>query len=102
MSDPKAINLRFPDPAQRAAIAAAAKAEGVSMQEYILGAAYARATALENRFIDAFRASMARSGEAFAAAAGDADPTPEYRAAERQAAAELESESAAPKRGHAA
>ncbi|MFI6585717.1 hypothetical protein [Embleya sp. NPDC050493] len=98
MSDPKAINLRFPDPGQRAAIAAAAKAEGVSMQEYILGAAYARATALEDRFLDAFRASMARSGDAFAAEAGEVDPTPEQRAAEHEAAREL----AAPERGHAA
>jgi len=85
MSDPKAINLRFPDPGQRAAIAAAAKAEGVSMQEYILGAAYARATALEGRFLDAFRSSMARSAEAFAIEAGDVDPTPEQREAERAA-----------------
>jgi uncharacterized protein (DUF1778 family) len=98
MSDPKAINLRFPDPGQRAAITAAAKAEGVSMQEYILGAAYARATALEDRFLNAFRASMARSADAFAVEAGDVDPTPEQREAERAAGHDL----AAPGRGHVA
>ncbi|NUU20352.1 MAG: hypothetical protein HOV68_02380 [Streptomycetaceae bacterium] len=92
------MNLRFPDPGQRAAIAAAAKAEGVSMQEYILGAAYARATAVEDRFLDAFRGSMARSGDAFAAEPGDTDPTPEQRAAERDAERDL----SRPGRGHAA
>src|SRR5947207_454454 len=40
-SSPKAMNLRFPDPEQRAAIEAAARKEGVSLQEYILSAAYA-------------------------------------------------------------
>lgn len=89
MSEPKAINLRFPDPGQRAAIAAAAKAEGVSMQEYILGAAYARATALEGRFLDAFRASQARSGDAFTREPGDTDPTAEQRTAEADARREL-------------
>ncbi|MFE0511302.1 hypothetical protein [Streptomyces sp. NPDC058964] len=96
MSDPRAMNLRFRDPEQRAAIVAAAKQEGVSLQEYILFAAYARATAVEQRFLDGFRHSMARSGAAFAAEL--ADPTPEHRAAERQAWQEL----AGQERGHAA
>jgi uncharacterized protein (DUF1778 family) len=85
MSEPKAMNLRFPDPEQRAAIAAAAKQEGVSMQEYILSAAYARATAIEHRFLDSFKESMARSGAAFAADPSSIDATAEQRAAEQQA-----------------
>ncbi|MGW7200230.1 type II toxin -antitoxin system TacA 1-like antitoxin [Streptomyces chryseus] len=90
MTEPKAMNLRFPDPEQRAAIAAAAKQEGVSMQEYILSAAYARATAVEQRFLEGFKESMARSGAAFAAEPSSVDPSPEQRAAEQQARAELE------------
>jgi uncharacterized protein (DUF1778 family) len=96
MSEPKAMNLRFPDPDQRAAIAAAAKQEGVSMQEYILSAAYNRATAVEKRFLEGFRDSMARSGAAFAAE--PADPSAEHRAAEQRARHELEQ----PGQGHAA
>ncbi|MFE1879642.1 type II toxin -antitoxin system TacA 1-like antitoxin [Streptomyces diastatochromogenes] len=99
MSHPKAMNLRFPDPAQRAAIEAAAKQEGVSLQEYILSAAYARATAVEERFLEAFRASMARSGDAFAEGGGAADPGAEQRAAELQARRDLEEQQ---ERGHAA
>ncbi|MFD5097489.1 type II toxin -antitoxin system TacA 1-like antitoxin [Streptomyces albidochromogenes] len=92
------MNLRFPDPEQRAAIAAAAKHEGVSLQEYILSAAYARATAVEQRFLDGFKESMARSGAAFAAEPSSVDPSQEHRAAEQRARAELERQ----KRGHAA
>ncbi|KPI16446.1 hypothetical protein OK006_10698 [Actinobacteria bacterium OK006] len=99
MSHPKAMNLRFPDPAQRAAIEAAARQEGVSLQEYILSAAYARATAVEERFLDAFRESMSRSSEAFAEEAGTADPSAEQRAAELQARRDLEEQQ---ERGHAA
>ncbi|MFI5794979.1 DUF1778 domain-containing protein [Streptomyces sp. NPDC051677] len=98
MSEPKAMNLRFPDPEQRAAIAAAAKQEGVSLQEYILSAAYARATAVEARFLEGFKESMAHSGAAFAAEAGAAAPRAEERAAEREARRELEQQ----ERGHAA
>ncbi|MFD0312775.1 type II toxin -antitoxin system TacA 1-like antitoxin [Streptomyces flavalbus] len=98
MSDPKAMNLRFPDPAQRAAIAAAAKQAGVSMQEYILSAAYDRATAVERRFLEGFRASMDRSGAAFAAEPSAVDPGAEQRAAEQEARRELERR----ERGHAA
>ncbi|MEU3255111.1 DUF1778 domain-containing protein [Streptomyces sp. NPDC006997] len=98
MSDPKAMNLRFPDPAQRAAIAAAAKQAGVSMQEYILSAAYDRATAVERRFLAGFRASMDHSGAAFAAEPSAVDPGAERRAAEQDARRELERR----ERGHAA
>ncbi|MCG3039607.1 DUF1778 domain-containing protein [Streptomyces fenghuangensis] len=101
MSESKAMNLRFPDPEQRAAIAAAAREAGVSMQEYILSAAYDRATAVERRFLDAFRASMARSGAAFAAEPGAGDPTAEQRAAERAARHEM-GRHARPGRGDAA
>ncbi|UIX28568.1 type II toxin -antitoxin system TacA 1-like antitoxin [Streptomyces sp. GQFP] len=89
-NSPKAMNLRFPDPEQRAAIEAAARKEGVSLQEYILSAAYARATAVEEAFLKAFRGSMAFSGAAFAAEPSVADPTAEQRDAERQARRELE------------
>jgi uncharacterized protein (DUF1778 family) len=92
------MSLRFPDPAQRAAIAAAARQEGVSMQEYILSAAYDRATAVEQRFLDGFKASMARSGAAFAAEPSSLEPSAEQRAAEREAQRELEHQ----ERGHAA
>jgi hypothetical protein len=90
MPHPKAMNLRFPDPAQRAAIEAAARQEGVSLQEYILSAAYARATAVEGRFLDAFRASMAHSGDAFTEGAGTVASVAEQRAAELQARHGLE------------
>ncbi|MET7717238.1 DUF1778 domain-containing protein [Streptomyces sp. NPDC005407] len=89
MSKSQAMNLRFPDPEQRTAIAAAAKAEGVSMQEYILSAAYARATAVERRFLEGFQESMARSGAVFAAEPSAIDASAEQRAAEQQALAEL-------------
>ncbi|MEU1124613.1 DUF1778 domain-containing protein [Streptomyces sp. NPDC005899] len=85
MAEPKAMNLRFPDAEQRAAITAAAKQEGVSLQEYILSAAYARATAVEQRFLDGFKESMARSGAAFAAEPSGIDPPAEQRAAEQEA-----------------
>ncbi|MEU1415279.1 DUF1778 domain-containing protein [Streptomyces sp. NPDC005731] len=98
MSDAKAMNLRFPDPEQRAAIAAAAKQEGISMQEYILSAAYARATAVEQRFLEGFKESKDRSGAAFAAEPSSMDPSEEQRAAEQQARQEIESHG----RGHAA
>ncbi|WP_434600659.1 DUF1778 domain-containing protein [Streptomyces sp. A5-4] len=81
---------RFPDPEQRAAIAAAAKQEGVSLQEYILSAAYSRATAVEQRFLDGFKQSMGRSGAAFAAEPGGSGPAEEERAAEQQARTEIE------------
>ena len=93
------MNLRFPDPDQRAAIEAAARQEGVSLQEYILSAAYARATAVQTHFLDAFQASMARSGDAFAEAADAADPVTERRAAELTARHDLETDQ---ERGHAA
>ncbi|MFI9587571.1 DUF1778 domain-containing protein [Streptomyces sp. NPDC052236] len=99
MSEPRAMNLRFPDPEQRAAIAAAARQEGVSLQEYILSAAYARATAVEQRFLEAFKASMARSGAAFAAESSSIDPGADERAAEQQALAELGTHG---EQGHAA
>lgn len=92
------MSLRFPDPAQRAAIEAAARQEGVSLQEYILSAAYSRATAVEERFLDAFKRSMARSGSAFAAEPSSIDPSAEARAAELEARRGLEQQD----RGHAA
>lgn len=83
------MSLRFPDPEQRRAIESAAREAGVSMQEYILRAAYERATAVEVKFLEAFRASMARSGDAFDAEPSASDPSPEQRAAEQQARADF-------------
>ncbi|MFJ2263465.1 DUF1778 domain-containing protein [Streptomyces sp. NPDC087844] len=97
MTSSKALNLRFPDPGQREAIEAAARQEGVSMQEYILRAAVDRATAVEKTFLAAFQASRARSGEAFRNLT-ELDPSAEQRAAEQAARAEVE----APSQGHAA
>ncbi|MGW1727782.1 type II toxin -antitoxin system TacA 1-like antitoxin [Streptomyces sp. NPDC002306] len=99
MSHPKAMNLRFPDAAQRAAIEAAARQEGVSLQEYILSAAYARATAVEERFLSAFRESMSRSGDAFDQGGGAAGSGVQQRAAELEARRELEEQQ---ERGQAA
>lgn len=96
-SEGKAISLRFPDPRQRTAIAAAAKAAGMSMQQYILLAAYDRATAVEKSFLDAFDASVSRTYEAFAAEENAVDPSPQQRDAERQAHQDLQTG-----RGHAA
>ncbi|MGW2081097.1 type II toxin -antitoxin system TacA 1-like antitoxin [Streptomyces sp. NPDC001939] len=89
-NNPKALNLRFPDPAQRAAIEAAARQEGMSLQEYILSAAVDKATAVERKFLAAFEESMARSGAAFRAASDSMDPGPEHRAAEQRARRDLD------------
>jgi uncharacterized protein (DUF1778 family) len=89
MSEPKAMSLRFPDPEQRVAIAAAAQAAGVSMQQYILTAAYDRATAVEARFLEAVDDSLAHVAEAFAADGDGLDPGPEFRAAEQRAGMDL-------------
>ncbi|MFE4668804.1 DUF1778 domain-containing protein [Streptomyces sp. NPDC056716] len=95
----KAMNLRFPDPAQRAAIESAARQEGVSLQEYILSAAYDRATAVEKHFLDAFRESMDRSGDAFDEDIRPAGSGAAQRADDLEARLELE---ALQERGHAA
>ncbi|MCF2131703.1 hypothetical protein L1I79_35555 [Strepomyces sp. STD 3.1] len=99
MSQPKAMNLRFPDPAQRTAIETAARQAGVSLQEYILSAAYDRATAVESRFLEAFEVSMSRSGDAFSEEAGAVDPSTERRTAELAARHDLDG---VQERGHAA
>ncbi|MFB7713950.1 DUF1778 domain-containing protein [Streptomyces sp. NPDC056105] len=90
MTHSKALNLRFPDPTQRAAIEAAARQAGVSLQEYILSAAVDKATAVERKFLSAFEESMARSGDAFRAASDSLDPSPEQRAAEQGAQRDLD------------
>lgn len=87
---PKAMNLHFRDPAQRAAIEAATRKEGVSPQEYILSAAYARATAAEEAFLKGFRSSMAFSGKAFEAEPSAVDASAEQREAEHRARQEPE------------
>ncbi|MFC5201026.1 hypothetical protein [Streptomyces kaempferi] len=56
------------------------------------------ATAVEERFLDAFRRSMSRSGDAFAEEAGAAAPGAEQRTAELEARRDLEEQQ---KRGHA-
>lgn len=85
----KALNLRFPDPAQREAIETAARQQNMSLQEYILSAAYDRATAVERSFLAHFQESMAHSGAAFKDAVDELDPSPEQRAAEAAARREL-------------
>ncbi|MBZ4324127.1 DUF1778 domain-containing protein [Streptomyces sp. SCA2-4] len=84
------MSLRFPDPEQRRAIEAAAREAGVSMQEYILSAAYERATAIEAKFLQAFQDSMSRSGDAFAEEPAVCDPSPEWRSAEESARSSVE------------
>jgi len=81
---PKAMSLRFPDPATYEAIATAARADGVSLQEYVLSAAYQRATALERAFLAAAGDHYARTREAFAEL-GDNRPDADRRAAEKAA-----------------
>lgn len=68
------------------------------MQEYILSAAYSRAIAVEERFLQGFKESMARSGAAFAAEPGSLDPSAEQRTAEQESRRELEQQ----EQGHAA
>ncbi|MEU6497760.1 hypothetical protein ABZ890_46750 [Streptomyces sp. NPDC046984] len=70
----------------------------MSIQDYVLSAAYARATAVEDSFLQAFKDSMERSGHAFAAEPSAVDPTPAQRTAERHAIRDLEPG----KQGHAA
>ena len=66
----KALNLRFKDPQQHQAITAAAKAAGVSVQDYILEAALRRALAVQDRFVQAALDAHRGTAEAFA----DLDP----------------------------
>ncbi|MFD8079897.1 hypothetical protein ACFV3E_45825 [Streptomyces sp. NPDC059718] len=85
----KAMSLRFPDPEQYAAIAAAAKASDMSMQDYVLSAAYERATAVERVFLDAARQAAEYTREAFAEI-GDDQPDTDRRAAAQAARYRLE------------
>ncbi|MFF7216321.1 hypothetical protein ACFZAU_38290 [Streptomyces sp. NPDC008238] len=80
-AEKKAMSLRFPDAEQYEAIAGAAKAAGVSMQEYVLSAAYERATAVEKIFLDAAQEAAEYTREAFAEL-GDNIPDAERRAAD--------------------
>ncbi|MFF8430553.1 hypothetical protein ACF07Y_36520 [Streptomyces sp. NPDC016566] len=59
------------------------------MQEYILSAAYTRATAVEQTFLRAFEASMARSGAAFASASSGIGNSRAEQHGEQQARQEL-------------
>ncbi len=85
------MSLRFPDPDQYEAIATAAKAAGVSLQEYVLSAAYERATAIEVKFLEAARSAYEYTREAFAEL-GDDQPDEEARVREAAARAELEND----------
>ncbi|CAL9335616.1 hypothetical protein SUDANB176_00159 [Streptomyces sp. enrichment culture] len=60
------------------------------IQEYILSAAYDRATAAERRFLESFKASTAHSGAALAAEPGSIDADTEQRASEQETWRELE------------
>jgi uncharacterized protein (DUF1778 family) len=66
----KALNLRFKDPQQHQAITDAARAAGVSVQDYILEAALRRALAVQDRFVQAALDSHRATADAFA----DLDP----------------------------
>ncbi|MEU4093232.1 hypothetical protein [Streptomyces sp. NPDC026673] len=88
-TEKKAMSLRFPDPDQYAAIAAAAKAADMSMQDYVLSAAYDRATAVERVFLDAARQASEYTREAFAEI-GDDRPDTERLAAAAAAGRRLE------------
>lgn len=78
------MSLRFPDSEQYDAIAAAAKAADMSLQEYVLSAAYDRATAVERVFLDAARQASEYTREAFAEI-GDDRPDTDRRAAAQSA-----------------
>ncbi|MDX3076680.1 DUF1778 domain-containing protein [Streptomyces sp. MI02-7b] len=80
-AEKKAMSLRFPTPEQYDAIAGAAKAAGVSMQEYVLSAAYERATAVEKIFLDAARQASEYTREAFAELGDDQPDTDRHAAA---------------------
>ena len=56
----KAMSLRFPIRGSGLRSPPPAKAAGMSMQQYILTAAYDRATAVETAFLEAFDAAVAR------------------------------------------
>ncbi|WP_370130017.1 DUF1778 domain-containing protein [Streptacidiphilus sp. EB103A] len=66
----KALNLRFKDPQQHQAITDAARAAGVSVQDYILEAALRRALAVQDRFVQAALDAHRTTADAFA----DLDP----------------------------
>lgn len=83
------MSLRFPDPEQYDAIAAAAKAADVSLQEYVLSAAYERATAVERVFLEAARRAAEYTREAFSEI-GDDQPDSERRSAAQDARHRLE------------
>ncbi|WP_329190581.1 hypothetical protein [Actinacidiphila glaucinigra] len=88
-TEKKAMSLRFPDPDQYAAIAAAAKAADMSMQDYVLSAAYERATAVERVFLEAAKRHGDYTREAFAEI-GDNEPDTERRAAAQAARRRLD------------
>jgi Protein of unknown function (DUF1778)/Ubiquinol-cytochrome C chaperone len=104
MSEKKALNLRFKTPDQHRAITAAAQAEGVSVQDYVLEAALRRALAVQDQFVAAGLAAYAHTAADWA----DLDPDDAHRdpaAREReQHAARLlaDAERAEARRGHAA
>jgi uncharacterized protein (DUF1778 family) len=89
----KALNLRFKDPQQHQAITDAARAAGVSVQDYILEAALRRALAVQDRFVQAALDAHRATADAFA----DLDPQDgradtALRDGERAAARELAAE----------
>ncbi|MEU1542745.1 hypothetical protein ABZ461_32515 [Actinacidiphila glaucinigra] len=88
-TEKKAMSLRFPDPDQYAAIAAAAKAADMSMQDYVLSAAYERATAVERVFLEAAKRHGDYTRDAFAEI-GDNEPDTERRAAAHAARRRLD------------
>jgi uncharacterized protein (DUF1778 family) len=87
----KALNLRFKDPQQHQAITDAARAAGVSVQDYILEAALRRALAVQDRFVQAALDTHRATADAFADLdPQDSRPDTELRNREHAAARSLQ------------
>ncbi|MFC1405678.1 MULTISPECIES: DUF1778 domain-containing protein [Streptacidiphilus] len=98
----KALNLRFKDAQQHQAITHAARAAGVSVQDYILEAALRRALAVQDRFVQAALDAHRITADAFADLdPQDSRPDTELRSREHAASRSLHTD-ADHRRGSAA
>jgi uncharacterized protein (DUF1778 family) len=86
----RAMNLRFKDPDQHERIKAAARAAGVSVQDFVLDAAMRRALAVQDRFVEAALAAFNDTAATWAELdPEDAVPDEDLAARERHAARAL-------------
>jgi hypothetical protein len=86
----RAMNLRFKDPDQHERIKAAARAAGVSVQDFVLDAAVRRALAVQDRFVEAALTAFTDTAAAWAEHdPEDALPDEDLAARERHAAQAL-------------